>query len=71
MNYLEEQKIRKEMKKLDLKRSKLYKEYAEYERKQDNTKCSDFYSLCSQKMEEIQEKLNFISEKNEELSDLI
>lgn len=69
MNYTEKLKIEKEIAKLDKQRAKLYKEFTQWETKQDNTKDEDFYILCSQKMEEIQEKLNVISDRNEELSD--
>jgi hypothetical protein len=69
MNYTEQVKIEKEIAKLDKQRAKLYKEFAQWENKQDNAKDEDFYILCSQKMNEIQDKLNIISDKNEELSD--
>ena len=69
MNYTEQIKIEKEIKKLDRQRAKLYKEYAQWETKQENTNIEDFYILCIQKMEEIQEKISEISELSEELSD--
>ena len=58
-----------QIKKLDSKVSKLYKEYSSLEAKQDLTNDEDMYALCSQQMEEVNNKITSISSEREILYD--
>jgi len=58
-----------QIKKLDSKVSKLYKEYSSLEAKQDLTNDEDIYALCSQQMEEVNNKITSISSERETLYD--
>tara|TARA_R110000851_G_scaffold254930_1_gene407540 strand:+ start:693 stop:908 length:216 start_codon:yes stop_codon:yes gene_type:complete len=69
MTYTETLKIEKQIKTLDSKTTKLYKVYKDLENKQDLTNNDDMYILCSQKMEEVNNKIMKISTEREILSD--
>ena len=69
MTYTETLKIEKQIKTLDSKTSKLYKEYKSLEKKQESTNDDDLYILCIQKMEEVNSKIIKISTEREILSD--
>ena len=69
MTYTETLKIEKQIKTLDSKTSKLYKEYKSLEKKQESTNDEDLYILCIQKMEEVNNKIMKISTEREVLSD--
>lgn len=70
MTYTETLKIEKQIKTLDSKTTKLYKEYKDLETKQDLTNDDDMYILYSQKMDEVNNKIMKISTEREVLSDL-
>ena len=67
MEFTERQNIEKERAKIERQRAKLYKDYAELERKQDTTNFEKIYDWCSQQMERVQDKINLLSERDEEL----
>ena len=69
MTYTETLKIEKQIKTLDSKTNKLYKEYKNLETKQELTNDEDLYILCIQKMEEVNTKITEISKEREILSD--
>tara|TARA_R110000772_G_scaffold244339_2_gene357441 strand:- start:328 stop:543 length:216 start_codon:yes stop_codon:yes gene_type:complete len=69
MSYTETLKIEKQIKNLDSKTGKLYKEYKSLEKKQESTNDEDLYILCIQKMEEVNSKIIKISTEREVLSD--
>ena len=69
MTYNETLKIEKQIKNLDSKTTKLYKEYKSLENKQDSSNDEDLYILCIQKMEEVNSKIIAISTEREILSD--
>ena len=69
MTYTETLKIEKQIKTLDSKITKLYKEYKNLENKQDLTNDDDMYILYSQKMEEVNNQIMTISTEREMLSD--
>jgi len=71
MSYTETLKIEKQIKTLDSKKAKLYKEYLSLETKQDSVTDEDTYILYSQKMEDLNISIMEISEESEILSDLI
>tara|TARA_R110000851_G_scaffold286982_1_gene440899 strand:+ start:48 stop:263 length:216 start_codon:yes stop_codon:yes gene_type:complete len=69
MTYTETLKIEKQIKNLDSKTTKLYKEYKSLGNKQESTNDEDLYTLCIQKMEEVNSKIIAISTEREILSD--
>ena len=69
MTYTKTLKIEKQIKNLDSKTNKLYKEYESLENKQESTNDEDLYILCIQKMEEVNSKIIAISTEREILSD--
>ena len=69
MTYTETLKIEKQIKTLDSKITKLYKEYKNLENKQDLTNDDDMYILYSQKMEEVNNQIMTISTEREILLD--
>jgi|TARA_R110000796_G_scaffold4805_2_gene18258 hypothetical protein len=71
MNYTETVKVQKQIKSLDRKVNKLYKEYKILEIKQRGTKDSDFYTLCIQKLDEVNQKIMALSTEREILTDSI
>jgi hypothetical protein len=69
MTYSETLKIEKEIKALDSRTDKLYKEFKEMEAKQETTKDNDVYVLCIQKLTQINSEIIKLSTQRESLTD--
>jgi hypothetical protein len=71
MKYTQILEVRKQIKKLDIQVSKLYKEYNSLSTQQEQTACDDVYVLIIQKLDEVNSRIIEISSKREILIDSI
>jgi hypothetical protein len=69
MTYTETLKIEKQIKNLDSKRTKLYKEYKTTETKQEETNDDDMYIFCIQKLTQINDEIMSLGTQRENLMD--